>query len=176
MKKSIYLIIIALAASYNVNAQLTTAASKGTDATIIISSKLPVNYCAVEDGNWDNAATWSTIYGGIGGAGVPGANDNVVIGNGVNVRVNVNSACNNLTIEPTATLTSTNHSFSVNGKTDIFGAFLDNNYKGTDTFTGAVYVYIGGSWNSGAVTGEASMITKNEQNITQYDQLDSPQQ
>jgi hypothetical protein len=166
MKKSIYLIIIAFTVSYSVNAQITTAVSKDKVATIVISPKSHVNYCAVEDGNWDNAATWSTIYGGIGGAGVPGANDNVVIGNGINVTVNVNSACNNLTIEPKATLTCTNHTFSVNGKTDIFGAFLDNNDKGTDTFTGTVYVYIGGSWNSGAVTGEVSF--KNEQNITQY--------
>jgi len=166
MKKSIYLIIIAFTVSYNVNAQIVTAVSKDKVATMVISSKPPVNYCAVENGNWNNASTWSTIYGGIGGAGVPGTNDNVVIGNGINVTVNVNSACNNLTIEPKATLTCTNHTFSVNGKTDIFGAFLDNNDKGTDTFTGTVYVYIGGSWNSGAVTGEVSF--KNEKNIAQY--------
>jgi hypothetical protein len=165
MKKSIYLLIIAFTVSFSVNAQ-NIAIAKGKSATIIISSKSPVNYCAVEDGNWNDVSTWSTIYGGIGGAGVPGANDNVVIGTGVNVTVNANSACNNLTIEPTATLTCTNNSISVNGKTDIFGAFLDNNDKGTNTFTGAVYVYIGGSWNSGAVTGEVSF--KNEQNIAQY--------
>jgi hypothetical protein len=167
MKKSIYLIIIAFTVSYNINAQITTAASKEKLAIKVISSRSPVNYCAVENGNWDNASTWSTIFGGIGGAGVPGANDNVVIGNGVNVTVNVNTSCNNLTIEPTATLTSTNHSFSVNGTTDIFGTFLDNKDKGTDTFIGAVYVYVGGSRNSEAVTGEASLILKNGQNITQ---------
>ena len=167
MKKSIYLIIIAFTVSYSVNAQ-NIAIAKGKSATIIISSKPSVNYCAVEDGNWNNASTWSTIYGGIGGAGVPGANDNVIIGTGVNVTVNVNSACNNLTIEPTATLTCANHRFIVNGTTDIFGAFLDNFDKGTYSFIGTVYVYIGGTWNTKAITGEISLIIKDEQNIAQY--------
>lgn len=63
-------------------------------------------------GDWDNGATW------VGGV-VPTADNNVVIADGDVVNVNVNSACNQLTIQA-----------------DAFGVdFTDLTISGAQTFT-----------------------------------------
>jgi hypothetical protein len=57
------------------------------------------NYYAVASGNWNAAATWSNVScAGAGGAGIPGAGDNVTICSGFTVTVDISGAqCASLT-------------------------------------------------------------------------------
>jgi hypothetical protein len=159
MKNIFNTIIITIVALNYLNAQSSLTASQTKNASNINVNT--ANYFAVSSDNWNNAATWSTIYGGMGGDGVPGVSDNVVICPGYNVTVNANAACNNLTIESGATLSCSNFDLSVNGATNVFGTFADNNDKGTDTFIGAVYIYPGGVWNTSPVTTYKGLMFRN---------------
>ena len=51
---------------------------------------------SVATGNWNATTTWSATSGGVSGASVPVAGDNVFIEGGYTVNVNVASACTNL--------------------------------------------------------------------------------
>lgn len=76
-------------------------------------------YSVVNNGNWNVTATWSTICGGAGGAGIPTASDNVIICSGITVNINANGNCNNLTIQGTGIL-----NFNKNAKTLNVGGNL----------------------------------------------------
>lgn len=82
----------------------------GTQATTAGST-----YISVVTGNWNTASTWNINA-------VPGAGDNVIIANGHTVTINVNAACNNLTINQGGAASvlrfgnnATNRSLDVNG-------------------------------------------------------------
>lgn len=160
MKTIFSSIIITIVALNYLNAQSShMEAPKSKDAT---DNKVKTAiYFAVSSDKWNNAATWSSIYGGNGGAGVPGVSDNVVICPGYSVIVNVNAACNNLTIESGATLNCTNFDLTVNGITNLFGTLTDNNDKGINTFIGTVTIYPGGNWNTKRVTNDLGLIFQN---------------
>jgi len=75
-------------------------------------------YYSVASGDWNTAATWSTIScAGAGGSGVPGATDDVVICNGIIVDI-LNSGTptwNNLTMSGGTLMWSSNKTVTVNG-------------------------------------------------------------
>jgi len=160
MKNIVNSIIITIVALNYLNAQSSLAQASKTKDASNVNTKTAIYY-AVSSSNWDNAETWSSIYGGTGGAGVPGVSDNVVICPGYCVTVNVNAACNNLRIESGATLNCTNFDLTVNGTTNLFGTLTDNNDKGINTFIGAVTIYPGGNWNTKPVTNNLGLIFQN---------------
>ncbi|MBK6281847.1 MAG: hypothetical protein IPF54_03515 [Draconibacterium sp.] len=73
-----------------------------------------VEFIAVQNGNWNDPATW-------GGAGTPGLNDNVTIQNGVTVTVNVAAVCNDIIIN--GTLNGAGNTLQVNGSWNNSGIY-----------------------------------------------------
>ena len=59
----------------------------------------PTVFYSVASANWNNAGTWSNTNGGIGGYGIPGVNDIVVINNNHTVTLAQNQSCASLQIE-----------------------------------------------------------------------------
>ncbi|PZR72514.1 MAG: hypothetical protein DLM73_13065, partial [Chthoniobacterales bacterium] len=91
------------------------------------------NFASTQSGSWGNAATW-------GGAGIPGAGDNVTISLGTTVQLDTTRFTGDLT---------------VNGTLDMFNNYLE--FQGT-TFTnnGAVANTTGGQLEFKGVAGAAS--------------------
>lgn len=86
-------------------------------------SGFATDYTSVQDGNWNNSATW-------GGSGIPGMNDNAVINH--KVTASVDASVNNLTIE--------------NGGSSTAELNLDPRYVfvyGNFTFNSGSITYIG---------------------------------
>lgn len=76
----------------------------------------PKKYYSVANADWKNATTWATTSGGTGGAGIPGANDIVVIDNNHTVFLSQNQNCASLQIASGSILdikTFTNSVFSM---------------------------------------------------------------
>ncbi|SFE85094.1 BspA family leucine-rich repeat surface protein [Thermoflexibacter ruber] len=120
----------------------------GADQNFTIFTPAAATYYSVGTGNWNNAASWSTVCGGAGGAGVPTAIDNVVICTGTNITLASTSACANLTIEATGALELANQDFTVNGTSTIDGNLRDTQNGGINTFTGNVTVNTGGTFEA----------------------------
>jgi len=81
-------------------------------------------YYSRSSGNWNNVNTWSTVAcGGAAATTFPLAGDDIVICSGNNISVNVNSDCNNVTIQGTGTLDfpTNNITLNTNGNVDISG-------------------------------------------------------
>jgi surface protein len=117
----------------------------GANQNFTIFTAAAATYYSVGTGNWNNPASWSTVCGGAGGAGVPTAIDNVIICAGTNITLASPSACANLTVEATGALELANQDFTVNGITTIDGNLRDTQNGGTNTFTGNVTVNAGGA-------------------------------
>jgi hypothetical protein len=81
-------------------------------------------------GNWNTAGNWS--------AGVPTAGVNAIIDG--TCTLNVNAACNNLTVNGSRSLNCAGFNLNVNGISAIDGTLSDNNNVGTNTFTGLVTI------------------------------------
>ncbi|GAB4184077.1 MAG: hypothetical protein OHK0057_13090 [Thermoflexibacter sp.] len=117
----------------------------GANQNFTIFTAAAATYYSVGTGNWNNPASWSTVCGGAGGAGVPTAIDNVVICAGTNITLASASACANLTVEATGALELANQDFTVNGTSTIDGNLRDTQNGGINTFTGNITVNAGGA-------------------------------
>ncbi|WP_027003730.1 M43 family zinc metalloprotease [Hugenholtzia roseola] len=112
--------------------------------------------------NWHNAAAWSSVCGGAGGAGIPTALDNVVICAGHTVNHSAAAVCNNLTINATGRLnTRDNYNFTVSGNTIVNGIYRETTQAGggaTKTFTGDVTISNTGEFGSNGVLTNANYV------------------
>jgi hypothetical protein len=112
--------------------------------------------------DWHNAATWSNVCGGAGGAGIPSALDNVVICAGHTVNHSAAAACNNLTINATGQLnTYDNYNFTVNGTTTVNGIYRETAQGGggaTKTFVGDVTISNTGEFGSNGLPTNANYV------------------
>jgi hypothetical protein len=96
-----------------------------------------LNINSVSSGNWNNAATWSSLS-------IPTASDNVTITAGMSVTTNSNSCCNNLTINSNATLAG-DSGIVLNVKGNWINSGNYNSQKGIVRFNGTNLQAIGGS-------------------------------
>lgn len=86
--------------------------------------------------NWGNAATWSLVCDGAGGAGVPAASDDVVICTGHTVIMNVNGAqCNSITLSG-GTMSWSNARTTNTGTLTLQGGSITGNQTGTLNVSG----------------------------------------
>ncbi|WP_027002467.1 LamG-like jellyroll fold domain-containing protein [Hugenholtzia roseola] len=108
---------------------------------------LPTTYYSRQTGDWNNLNTWSTIshVGAVAGA-IPTAVDNVIIGNTHTVTLDVNAACNNLTVAVNSSLEVESFNFTANGTTTIAGNWRDGLGGGTNTFRGLLTVNDGATF------------------------------
>lgn len=99
-------------------------------------------WVASAPGNWNDAANWSSTFGGVGGAGIPGAGDNVIF-NAAGLDKNGNcTLSNDVTVNSITTLNylGTIHmgSYSITYTNSSLGS-------GTITGTGSLHAVAGGS-------------------------------
>jgi len=106
---------------------------------------------SVATGNWNATTTWSATSGGVSGASVPVAGDNVFIEGGYTVNVNVASACTNLSVANGAILNIGGFNFTINGTTALNGTINHTSTTGTKTFIGLVTLNVTGIWNNNTV-------------------------
>ena len=113
-------------------------------------------YAVVNNGNWNDAATWSTACGGGGGAGTPTANDNVFICNGITANLNVNGQCKDLTIQSNGILRLEANDLTVTGNTTI-----QSNGVLNDNTAGGILTLEGDFTNSGTFSASGGLSTFN---------------
>lgn len=127
---------------YAVTEGCLSAAISGTQATNSGGNKI-----SVASGNWGLATTWSPV-------GVPTAGENVTIASNHTVSININAACNNLTIGSTGAAAKlqyagTTKTLTVNGNINVTaGAAFDVNTASNNTH---VLIANGNFVNSGIV-------------------------
>jgi len=115
--------------------------TKHTKFLLIILMIMAANFASaasrfsVASGNWNSTSTWSTTSGGVAGAAVPVAGDNVTIENGYTVSLNVNTkALGVLTISSGAALTTAS-TFTVSATTITVNGTYNNGSTGNITGT-----------------------------------------
>ncbi|QOI97403.1 MAG: hypothetical protein HRU69_07830 [Flammeovirgaceae bacterium] len=84
--------------------------------TTVLVANAQATFTSIASGDWNGGLTvWSVV--GIDGDNVPDADDEVIIATGHTINVNVNAACNTLTLNGTANLffNTNNRTLDVNG-------------------------------------------------------------
>jgi hypothetical protein len=95
-------------------------------------------YAVAAGGNWGDITTWSLSSGGVGGAPVPLATDNVFLDAASgNVVINVSATCADFVCTGYTGTLSGNSGLSQTGGAFMLAAGMTLTYTGTFTFTGA---------------------------------------
>ena len=118
-----------------------------------VQSSSALDYYTRQSGPWSTPATWSNIgYGGAAAVGTPALLDIVHIGNGNIVTITAIATCATLNIDDTGTLQLGGFTLAVTGVTTVGSGASGvmttvTSGAGTKTFTGAVTVNAGATWD-----------------------------